>query len=319
MHWEAKHAFNPSAVVKDGKVYILYRAEDDTGGAISRYTSRLGMAVSDDGFHFTKCPKPVFYPDNDSQKELEWPGGCEDPRLIEGPDGTYVLLYTQWNRKTVALAAATSKDLTHWEKHGPIFAKTLEGRYKYMRGCKSGAIVGKVQDGRVKAAKIKGKYWLYWGEGDVQVATSDNLVDWTMVESSPGKPLNLLPRRKGHFDSRLAEAGPNAIVTDKGIVFIYNGKNAKGGAADPNLPEGIYTVGEALFDSADPTKLLQRTEKPIFGPVEPYEKSGQYQDGTTFVEGLVYFNQKWLLYYGCADSLVAMAVYDPAAPVFSGK
>ena len=27
VHWEATHTFNPAAIVKDGKVYILYRAE----------------------------------------------------------------------------------------------------------------------------------------------------------------------------------------------------------------------------------------------------------------------------------------------------
>jgi predicted GH43/DUF377 family glycosyl hydrolase len=43
----------------------------------------------------------------------------------------------------------------------------------------------------------------------------------------------------------------------------------------------------------------------------PYEKTGQYAAGTTFVEGLVLFRGKWFLYYGCADSLVGVAVYDP--------
>jgi beta-1,2-mannosidase len=28
VNWEAKDVFNPAAVVKDGKVYLLYRAED---------------------------------------------------------------------------------------------------------------------------------------------------------------------------------------------------------------------------------------------------------------------------------------------------
>jgi len=30
------------------------------------------------------------------------------------------------------------------------------------------------------------------------------------------------------------------------------------------------------------------------------------------VEGLVYFNNKWFLYYGTADSKIAVAVFDPA-------
>jgi len=45
----------------------------------------------------------------------------------------------------------------------------------------------------------------------------------------------------------------------------------------------------------------------------PYEKTGQYIAGTTFAEGLVYFHDQWLLYYGCADSLVGV-VSAPKTP-----
>lgn len=42
------------------------------------------------------------------------------------------------------------------------------------------------------------------------------------------------------------------------------------------------------------------------------QKSGQYLDGTVFIEGLVYYKKKWYLYYGCADSKVGVAIYDPS-------
>src|SRR5882757_2544858 len=62
VHWEALHTFNPAAVVRGGKVYLLYRAEDDSGAMqIGMHTSRLGLAVSDDGLHFTREAAPVFY------------------------------------------------------------------------------------------------------------------------------------------------------------------------------------------------------------------------------------------------------------------
>jgi beta-1,2-mannosidase len=44
----------------------------------------------------------------------------------------------------------------------------------------------------------------------------------------------------------------------------------------------------------------------VLKPEMPYEKTGQYAAGTTFAEGLVYFHNQWFLYYGCADSLVAV-------------
>lgn len=310
--WEKTHTFNPAAIVKDGKVYLLYRAEDGSGTIIGSYTSRLGLAVSEDGVHFTPKDKPVFYPDKDAQEGNEWPGGCEDPRLVEGPNGLYVLTYTQWNRKTVHLGVATSRDLEHWEKHGPAFATALGGKYKDL-GAKSAAIVCSLQDGRLQAAKVNGKYWMYWGEGSVQLAWSENLLDWTIVEQEgTGKPLELLPPRSGHFDSALVEGGPSPILTEKGILVLYNGKNAAGEMGDSFLAAGAYAGGQALFDAHDPAKLLERTESPFYQPAAPFEMTGQYQQGTTFLEGLVFFQAKWMLYYGCADSYVAVAVDDPS-------
>ena len=55
--WEEKDVFNPAAIVRDGKVWMLYRAEDKIGKFAG--TSRLGLAVSDDGLHFKKMPEPV--------------------------------------------------------------------------------------------------------------------------------------------------------------------------------------------------------------------------------------------------------------------
>ena len=313
VEWEKTHTFNPAAVVRDGKVFLLYRAEDGSGSVIGSYTSRLGLAVSEDGVHFVPRDQPVFFPDKDTQEQNEWPGGCEDPRLVEGPDGVYVLTYTQWNRRTTHLAVATSRDLLHWEKHGPAFAEALGGRYKDL-GAKSGAIVCSLQDGRLQAAKVNGKYWMYWGEGTVRLASSENLLDWTVVEEGDsGKPLDLLPPRPGRFESALAEGGPNPVLTEKGILMIYNGKNATGETADPFLAPGAYADGQALFDAHDPTKLLARTEEPFFQPEAPFEMTGQYRQGTTFAEGLVFFQGRWLMYYGCADSYVAVAVYDPQA------
>ena len=84
VHWEALHTFNPAAVVRDGKIYVLYRAEDDSGTMqIGMHTSRLGLAVSEDGVHFTREAAPVFYPAKDSEQAREWPGGTEDPRIVE--------------------------------------------------------------------------------------------------------------------------------------------------------------------------------------------------------------------------------------------
>jgi len=304
--WEALHTFNPAAVVRNGAIYVLYRAEDDTGAMqIGMHTSRLGLAMSNDGIHFTRRAEPVFYPGEDSQKAREWPGGVEDPRIVEAEDGTYVLTYTQWNRETYSVGIATSRDLVHWTKHGPAFYDAEGGKYAKLK-YKSAGIVTALRNGRLFAVRIRDRYWMYWGEGAIHLATSSDLVHWAPVEGADEEPMEVLGPRPGRFDSSFPETGPPPVLTRAGIVVIYNGKNASVGG-DKDLPANTYAAGEALFDAENPSHLLARTEEPVLWPSLPYEKTGQYAAGTTFAEGLVYFHGEWFLYYGCADSLVSVA------------
>ena len=310
VHWEEYATFNPAAVVRNGKVYLLYRAEDATGDLkIGGHTSRIGLAESDDGLRFTRRSEPVLFPTDDGQRSREWPGGVEDPRVIETDDGRYVLTYTQWNRDVPRLAVATSRDLVSWTKHGPAFAKASAGKYLKTES-KSGAILGRLVGDRLVATRVGGKYWMYFGVPDIRIATSDDLIDWTPLEDADGNALKVLSPRPGYFDSWLVEAGPPAILTDRGIVVLYNaGNNPAYG--DPSLPNRVYTGGQALFDARNPLRLVARSEQPFIKPTESYERTGQYAEGTTFVEGLVRFKGRWFLYYGTADSRVGVAVSKP--------
>lgn len=306
VHWEALHTFNPAAIVRQGKVYLLYRAEDDSGTMmVGGHTSRLGLAESADGIHFERHAAPVFFAAKDEQRSREWPGGVEDPRLVEAPDGTYVLTYTQYNRTTYSVGIATSPDLTHWTKYGPAFGEGSNNKYALLQ-YKSAGIVTERKDNRLVAVKIKGNYWMYWGEGTIRLATSPDLLHWTPVEVAGGKPVEILRPRRDHFDSTFPETGPPPVLTDAGIVVLYNGKNETE-HGDPALGANAYSMGEALFDRNDPAHLLAQTNHPILKPEKGYEKTGQYIAGTTFAEGLVFFHKQWFLYYGCADSLVALA------------
>ena len=307
VQWEGYATFNPAAVVRDGKVYVLYRAEDATGDlAIGHHTSRLGLAESTDGLSFVRRTTPVFYPDTDAFRQYEWPGGVEDPRIVEREDGEYVLTYTAWNRDIPRLSVATSRDLVRWVKHGPAFASAADGKYMKTE-TKSGAILCRFVGERCVAAKVNGKYWMYFNVPDVLIATSDDLLSWTPVEDDNGRALRVLSPRPGYFDSWLVEAGAPALLTERGIVLLYNAGNSSANG-DASVPAHTYTAGQALFDRRNPVKLVARTDTPFLRPSEPYERSGQYREGTTFVEGLVRFRGRWLLYYGTADSRVAVAV-----------
>jgi beta-1,2-mannosidase len=297
VNWEEKNVLNPSAIVKDGKVYLLYRAQDSMG------TSRLGLAISDDGLHFVKQAKPVFYPDNDAFKKYEWRGGVEDPRIVESDEGTYILTYTSYDGKTARLMLATSKDLLHWEKKGPVLHTP-----KYINTwSKSGAIVAKNIGDKIIATKIDGKYWMYFGDTDLFMATSTDLIHWEVAENEENKKIiTVLHPRMGYFDSRLVEPGPFALLQDNGILLIYNASNAAN-FNDTSLSKFTYSAGQALFHKNKPYQLLDRTNRNFIHPDKPYEKVGEVNE-VCFVEGLVHFHNHWFLYYGTADSKIAVAV-----------
>ncbi|MBL7826507.1 MAG: hypothetical protein JNJ57_07755, partial [Saprospiraceae bacterium] len=108
--WAEANVFNPAALVRDDRVWLLFRAQDEDG------TSRIGLAESGNGYEFKTKDEPVLYPDIDGQKPYEWDGGCEDPRVVRRNDGTFVMTYTAYDKRTARLCVATSRDLRRWEK-----------------------------------------------------------------------------------------------------------------------------------------------------------------------------------------------------------
>jgi beta-1,2-mannosidase len=305
VRWSEKDVFNPAAIVRNDTVFLLFRAEDKIGKYAG--TSRIGIAYSTDGLNFTRHPAPVLFPDEDAHKKLEWEGGCEDPRIVQAEDGKYILTYTAYDGDKARLMVASSPDL-------------YNGKY-VNKWSKSGAIVSNYAADGIKAKKINGKYWMYWGDVNCWAATSDDLINWTPVlyneGEKPGIPLRhnapeiaevkiVFGPRKGYFDSDLVEPGPAAMVTPKGILLIYNGRNVRA-EGDSLLGEGTYSGGQILMDANDPLKVIDRTESYFIKPDRKYELLGQV-NRVCFLEGLVQYKGKWFLYYGTADSKIGVTV-----------
>lgn len=305
--WQKADVFNPAAIVRNDTVFMFFRAEDNPKAYLGGRTSRIGLAWSTDGMNFNKFEEPVLYPDSTS---LQWdyPGGCEDPRVVKAPDGRYIMTYTSWNQDVARLSIASSSDLKNWTKHGPALLNAFDGKF-VNTWSKSGSIVTERIGDELVAAKVNGKYWMYFGERGVNLASSDDLINWNPLTN--GDELStVMETRPGFFDSFLTEPGPPALLTDQGILLIYNGKNDEGDIADPNIAKGTYCGGQALFDLNDPSQFITRLDEPFICPTLPHETTGQYAAGTTFLEALVPFKGKWFMYYGTADSFVGVAVAE---------
>ena len=314
VNWEEKDVFNPACVVRNGKIYMLYRAEDKVGKFAG--TSRLGLAISSDGLTFKRLPKPVFYPDNDALKKYEWEGGCEDPRVVETEQGLYVMTYTAYDGDKARLCVATSSDLLKWQKCGLAFQNFIKSTRDFWS--KSGSIVCRKVGDRLVTTRINGKYWMYWGDvPQLYTATSDDLINWqpvTKINDANYQPANVsdvncwpvASFRAGKHDYRLLEPGPPALLTKDGIVLIYNGMNDSRNG-DKTLPDGTYAAGQLLFNAENPLELKDRSDNYFLKPDKNYEITGQINN-VCFVESLVSYHGKWFLYYGTADSKIAVAV-----------
>ena len=281
VRWEEQNVYNPAAVVRDGKVYLFYRADDRNPALKWGRTCRIGMAWSEDGTNFTRHPTPVLYPDNDEWKKYEWEGGCEDLHIVEDESGTAYLNYTTWNGRNDSLFIATSRDLVHWKKHGPAFAKAdrTDGR--------SGVVVSRLVGDRLLAARIDGKYWMYYTH-PCALAWSDNLIDWT-------------PTGKAVWPGGGREAGALALLRDDGILLMTQGGHATLGA---------WTLRQALLDRSDLTSILREQNEPFLWPEFDWEKRG-FTGDTTVANTLVPFHGKWRLYYGGADRQIGLATFAP--------
>lgn len=289
--WESANLYNPAALVDGDEVVLLYRAHAED------IVSHIGLARSSDGYHFEREPEPILSPQEDYEEF-----GVEDPR-IAFIEGTYYLTYTGWDRKAARLCLATSTDLRTWTRHGPLFPGFDTFATVDPRGhdwSKAGVIV---------PVRMQGRWWMYFGEGGIYWATSDDLLHWT-----PGTPDTepMYAPTPGSFDADLVEIGTSPVLTANGLlVMLTNGATRT--VHEDGTVDVDYRCGQIAVDPDDPTRVLARLQEPWLRP-QTFEDLNGLVSNVTFVEGLVQFRGRWFAYYGQSDTTLAVAVHDPARP-----
>jgi predicted GH43/DUF377 family glycosyl hydrolase len=314
-NWESKAVFNPGAVYIDEKIYLLYRAI----GEYKNYISRLGLAISDDGFNFKRVSnKPVLKPEYDYEK---W--GCEDPRINLVENKIY-LTYTSLNQRAYGLktisriALAATSDWYHFQKMGlisnkvadtrntVIFPEKINGKYimlhrphNWIKKC--------IKKTKTKfEINLKGK-WVQWPgnlekpdnfpeKPSIWLAYSDDLIHWSEHQ------LLYSPTEK--WESVKIGPGAPPIKTSAGWLLIYHGINDEPDFPvkrfDGKIQTRIYRAGALLLDFNDPTKIIARTKKPILEPETDYEIYGDVPK-VVFPTGAFVKDNQLFIYYGAAD------------------
>lgn len=282
--WEAKAIFNPGAIYLDGKVHLIYRAMSEDN------TSVFGYAASEDGIHINyRLKDPIYSPRESFEQKLTAGGnsGCEDPRLTKIGSKIY-MLYTAFDGKNpprVALTWILAKDFVKqkWDWAKPVLISPPDISDK---------------DACILSEKINGQYFIIHRIADsIDSAFSPtlNFDGRTWIEEHRW----IFPRA-GMWDSKKIGVAAPPIKTKKGWILFYHGVSES---------DSFYRMGAILLDLADPTKIIARSDEPIFEPETDYEKVGQIQN-VVFPCGAVLIKDKFFLYYGGADRIVGVATID---------
>lgn len=94
-------------------------------------------------------------------------------------------------------------------------------------------------------------------------------------------------------------AGPVPIRTDEGWLLFYHG-------VITTCNGFRYSMGAALLDLEDPSKVLHRSMDYLLAPAEPYELCGDVPN-VVFPCATLVEDDRVAIYYGAADTVVALA------------
>jgi len=308
--WESKAVFNPAAVLKDGQVFLLYRAI----GEYDAYISRLGLAVSRDGFNFErKSEAPLVKPATDYDR---W--ACEDPRITK-IDDTYYITYValaqrvkQGGKPTYGIthnlnsqtALLTTKDFIYFKRHGiitpegsdnrdvVIFPEKIDGQFiiihRPYRWCKNWF---KTPLSRKVRIDLPVAYDKLPRRPGTWLAYSNDLKHWYNHK---------LIIRSIYENGEKTGAGPPPIKTDQGWLLIYHR------VSRDEKKEIVYTARVILLDLKNPSKIIAKIPYDILEPEEKYELEGDVNK-VVFPTGTVVKNGTLFVYYGAADKQCAVA------------
>lgn len=279
--WENRATFNPAAIYLDGKVHILYRAFS------YKNKSMIGYASSKDGIHIDeRLPEPVYVARKIFEKRAA-PGlwcGCEDARLTRIEDTIY-MTYTAFNGRVPRVAMSTISVFDfidkkwNWSESIAISSPSFDDK----NAC-------------FLPEKIDGKFVIFH--------RPENYIGLNFVENLDSlqtkwldNSFALIRPRTDKWDNKKIGISAPPIKLKEGWLLLYHGVSE---------PGHIYKVGAVLLDSEDPTKVLARTNIPLFEPEMDYELFGDVPN-VVFPCGAVKIGEEIFLYYGGADTVVGVA------------
>ena len=263
-----------SAVVPYEDGYIgVFRGEQRDG------IPHIYLGRSKNGVDWSFDEEKIQFVDENGEPAM--PNYAYDPRLVKVEDTYYIIWCTDFHGAAIGMARTT--DFKHFVRMNNPFLPFNRNAVIFPR-------------------KVGDKYLLlsrpsdsgHTPFGDIFLSESPDLVYW-------GKHRHVMSNTKLWWESVKIGAGPAPIETSEGWLLIYHGVTG-------TCNGFVYSIGGAILDIDDPSKVLYRSENFLLTPEEDYEERGfvpnvcfpcaTLQDAET---------GRMAIYYGAADSYVALA------------
>ena len=269
--YKMNSVFNPGATmsINGDEVVLLVRVKD------RKNCSHFDIARSKDGKTNWEISGPALVAD---RKHGEGFPGVEDARSVRfEKEEKYFITYVFFDDDVASISLATTNDFHKFERL----------RRPLMSGNKDASLFPKLINSHyalIRRPTVEGR-------NDIWVSFSRDLVFW-------GKHRRLLHARHRSWDSARVGLGPPPIETPEGWLIIYHG-------SEDTASGTIYRVGLALLD-LETLGVIYRSKDWVLGPKEIYERVGDVDD-IVFPCGTVIRDGELYVYYGAADTVVALA------------
>ncbi|WP_041748252.1 glycoside hydrolase family 130 protein [Bradyrhizobium cosmicum] len=316
--FEASALFNPSIVphpdqsgAPTGGLRFILSLRAIGEGHVSSLTFRTGMIAADGSLvvdptaRLASVPRItsrvsgpegdrvdlMFRPEEDLSERVIFPvtesqsNGIEDVRFVkfnEGDRQTYYATYTAYSGRAIRSELIETSDFRSFR------LMPLRGSAAHNKGM---ALFPRKIDGRYAMIARQDNENLY-------LLYSDDLYTW----EGGGVPL-LKPQFPWEF-VQIGNCG-SPIELDEGWLLLTHGVG----------PVRKYSIGAALLDKRDPSKVLARSAEPLLRP-EPSEREG-YVPNVVYTCGAMRHKDRIILPYAVSDTFSSFATIGISALIAS--
>jgi predicted GH43/DUF377 family glycosyl hydrolase len=311
--FEASALFNPSIVphpdqsaAPNGGTRVIISLRAIGEGHVSSLTFRTGAIAADGSLTVDptarlasvprisnrvsgpdgECVDLVFRPEEDLSERVIFPvtesqsNGIEDARFVEFIEGdrkTYYATYTAYSGRAIRSELIETDDF-------------MSFRLKPLRGA-----AARNKGMALFPRKIDGKYAMIARQDNenLYLIYSDDLYTWE------GGQAILKPQFPWEF-VQIGNCG-SPIELDEGWLLLTHGVG----------PVRKYSIGAALLDKRDPSKVLARSSEPLLRP-EPSEREG-YVPNVVYTCGAMRHNDLIVLPYAMSDTFSSFATIKISA------